>query len=129
MGGYRNRSVPIPFVQPNVLPGFILAWAFAIVDIPAGWVLCDGNNGTPDLRGKNIIGAGGVYNVGDTDGSLTHDHPFTSDNETPEYGFGPPLDITIVTPNGHQNQFAVEGTTDAGSSLSPVHALAFIMKT
>lgn len=41
----------------------IVIWAGAIVDIPAGWVLCDGNNNTPDLRGKVVIGAGGVWNV------------------------------------------------------------------
>lgn len=41
----------------------IVIWSGAIVDIPAGWVLCDGNNDTPDLRGKVVIGAGGAWNV------------------------------------------------------------------
>lgn len=44
----------------------ILIWSGAIVDIPAGWALCDGNNGTPDLRGKFIVGAGGILDPGDT---------------------------------------------------------------
>jgi microcystin-dependent protein len=26
--------------------------------IPNGWVLCDGSNGTPDLRGRFVVGAG-----------------------------------------------------------------------
>lgn len=38
----------------------IVLWSGAIVDIPAGWALCDGNNNTPDLRDKFIIGAGGA---------------------------------------------------------------------
>jgi microcystin-dependent protein len=33
-----------------------------------GWALCDGSNGTPDLRDRFIVGAGGSYNVGDTGG-------------------------------------------------------------
>lgn len=44
----------------------IVIWSGAIVDIPAGWALCDGNNGTPDLRNKFIIGAGDTYAVNDT---------------------------------------------------------------
>lgn len=36
----------------------IVIWSGEIVDIPAGWALCDGNNGTPDLRNKVLVGAG-----------------------------------------------------------------------
>jgi len=39
----------------------ICLWAGSIVDIPAGWVLCDGNNSTPDLRDRFILGAGSTY--------------------------------------------------------------------
>lgn len=42
------------------MANMILIWSGAVVDIPAGWALCDGNNGTPDLRGKFLIGAGGA---------------------------------------------------------------------
>lgn len=37
--------------------GFIGMWAGTISTIPSGWVLCDGGNGTPDLRSRFIIGA------------------------------------------------------------------------
>lgn len=46
--------------------GIICLWEGAIVDIPAGWQLCDGTNGTPDLRNKFVIGAGDTYAVNDT---------------------------------------------------------------
>lgn len=46
--------------------GIIVLWYGAIVDIPAGWQLCDGTNGTPDLRNKFIAGAGDTYAVDDT---------------------------------------------------------------
>jgi hypothetical protein len=42
----------------NLLPrGMIMAWNGSINNIPYGWVICDGTNGTPDLRAKFLIGA------------------------------------------------------------------------
>lgn len=32
--------------------------------IPSGWALCNGQNGTPDLRDKFIVGAGNSYAEG-----------------------------------------------------------------
>lgn len=43
------------------MKGLICLWGGAIVDIPAGWALCDGNGGRPDLRDKFVIGAGNTY--------------------------------------------------------------------
>lgn len=37
--------------------------------IPTGWSLCDGSNGTPDLRDRFIVGAGHDYSLGATGGS------------------------------------------------------------
>ena len=54
-----------------VPPGAIIMWSGSINDIPVGWALCDGSNGTPDLRDRFIVGAGGSYNVGNTGGSDT----------------------------------------------------------
>lgn len=52
----------------HVPTGLIAMWSGLITAIPNGWALCDGNNGTPDLRDRFIVGAGGDYNVGDTGG-------------------------------------------------------------
>lgn len=49
-----------------MLSNIICLWAGAIVDIPAGWSLCDGNGGRPDLRNCFIVGAGAAYNPNDT---------------------------------------------------------------
>ncbi len=44
----------------NSLPsGVILMWSGT--QIPTGWALCDGQNGTPDLRSRFIVGAGADY--------------------------------------------------------------------
>jgi len=45
------------------LAGMIVLWSGAIVDIPSGWALCDGNNGTPNLRNRFVVGAGATYAV------------------------------------------------------------------
>jgi len=37
--------------------GSIIMWQNEIEEAPSGWSICDGNNGTPDLRGKFILGA------------------------------------------------------------------------
>ena len=38
---------------------------------PSGWYLCNGSNGTPDLRDRFIVGAGNSYSHGTTGGSVT----------------------------------------------------------
>src|SRR5690625_6482592 len=43
--------------------GTIIMWAGAINEIPAGWALCDGTNGTPDLRSRFVVG----YNSSEAD--------------------------------------------------------------
>ena len=57
--------------------GMILLWSGSVASIPSGWALCNGSNGTPDLRGKFIIAAGGTYNPADTGGAATHGHTAT----------------------------------------------------
>ena len=54
-----DKSVPI---------GSILTYKGSLDDIPENWALCDGKNGTPDLRDKFIAGAGSTYALGDTGG-------------------------------------------------------------
>jgi microcystin-dependent protein len=43
--------------------GSILMWSGNPVQLPAGWVLCDGTNDTPDLKGRFIVG----YDPSDAD--------------------------------------------------------------
>jgi len=51
--------------------GMILLWSGSVGSIPSGWVLCNGSNGTPDLRDRFIVGAGSTYAVNATGGSAT----------------------------------------------------------
>ena len=43
--------------------GMILMWYGAADDVPDGWAICDGANGTPDLRGRLPVG----FKATDTD--------------------------------------------------------------
>lgn len=49
-------------------------WAGLLANIPTGWALCDGQNGTPDLRSKFVKGAAAGVEPGGTGGAATHTH-------------------------------------------------------
>ncbi|HAH20142.1 MAG TPA: hypothetical protein DCL49_04465 [Candidatus Omnitrophica bacterium] len=75
-GNMVSSTIPIPgsATNPSIPAGVILMWSGTIVSIPSGWVLCDGNNGTPDLRDKFIVGArqdSGGQAMTNISGSLT----------------------------------------------------------
>jgi hypothetical protein len=65
--------------------GVIAMWSGSLDKLPPSWCLCDGTNGTPDLRDKFVVGAGGGYTVGAKGGSIhqklteanlpSHSHP------------------------------------------------------
>ena len=44
--------------------GLICMWSGSSSNIPNGWALCNGNNNTPDLRDRFVLGAGKNYSVG-----------------------------------------------------------------
>ena len=61
------------FIGDGAVPvGTIIMWSGSIPDIPTEWALCDGTNGTPDLRDRFVVGAGDNYAVGDTGGEAMH---------------------------------------------------------
>lgn len=60
-----DNSLPVP-------PGVIVMWSGTIAAIPAGWLICDGNSGTPNLLAKFIQGvATAATNPGATGGAAT----------------------------------------------------------
>jgi hypothetical protein len=54
--------------------GLIAMWYGLLSAIPSGWLLCDGQNGTPDLRSKFVKGSAAGVDPGATGGALTHTH-------------------------------------------------------
>lgn len=49
-------------------PGIIIMWSGSLSSLPSTWSLCDGDNETPDLRDRFILGASGSSDIGDTGG-------------------------------------------------------------
>jgi len=71
--------------------GLISLWYGSIGSVPTGWYLCDGSNGTPDLRDRFIVGAGSTYSVSSVGGStdaivVTHNHTATSTSTVTDPG-------------------------------------------
>jgi len=76
--------------------GGIIMWSGAVSAIPAGWVLCNGSNSSPDLRNRFVVGAGSSYAVNATGGtdsvSLStanipaHSHSFSGSGTTSTIG-------------------------------------------
>ena len=56
----------------SVPAGTILPWYGEKANIPNGFALCDGTNGTPDLCDRFLVGAGSTYSLGAKGGEATH---------------------------------------------------------
>jgi hypothetical protein len=142
----------------NTLPsGIICLWSGSIATIPSGWYLCNGSNGTPDLRDRFVVGANqdaaGVAKTNVTgsltvsgDGSIpSHTHTVGSENaHTHSSGVPtgtPGSGATVVSTQ--TLQLAGYYTTGAGSAhdhtltnsgtgttnIAVYYALAYIMKS
>lgn len=78
-------------VGTTIPTGMISLWYGAIGSVPSGWYLCDGTNGTPDLRDRFVVGAGSTYSVAATGGStdaivVSHTHTATSTSTVTDPG-------------------------------------------
>lgn len=111
------------------MKGIIAIWSGAIVDIPAGWGLCDGSHSTPDLRNKFVIGSDGDHARGAEGGANTHDHTFTTDGHAHTLTSGSPIRLVGASEYSITTETVmVGGTTNSGNNIPPYYALAYIME-
>jgi len=76
--------VPEPVAaQGNFPKGALIAWNAKSGAIPSGWAVCDGTNGTPDLRGRYLRGVATFADVGTMDGKEKHKHTVTGTTDNP----------------------------------------------
>ena len=85
-GEIKNEQLQVV----SFITGMILIWSGNSANIPFGWLLCDGTNGTPNLTNRFIVGAGANYSENDTGGSanavvVSHTHSITIDNGGSHY--------------------------------------------
>ena len=144
-----------PTSAPAIPSGGIIIWSGSTGSIPATWYLCDGTNGTPDLRDRFIVGAGNTYAVNATGGSanavvVSHTHTATSVVTDP--GHTHPYNAPALSPNNAAGSIpdyiqqtsanttsnttgitvattvATAGVSGTNANLPPYYALAYIMK-
>lgn len=158
---YDNLYGIIGAAPPPATPipaGGIFLWSGSIGSIPAGYVLCNGSNGTPDLRDRFVVGAGSTYAVDATGGSadaivVTHNHTATSSSVVTDPGHvHSGVKVTsgseninanpgISTQNGSTATATTgitvattttinnSGNSGTNANLPPYYALCYIMKT
>jgi hypothetical protein len=144
-------------VGTTIPAGMISLWYGAIGSVPTGWYLCDGSNGTPDLRDRFVVGAGSTYSVSQTGGSadaivVTHTHTATSTSVVTDPGHLHSINNTTTLggglmgsgsgPSGSTNTNSATtgitvattttnanaGTSGTNANLPPYYALAYVMK-
>ena len=104
--------------------GVISMWSGSIASIPSGWYLCNGSNGTPDLRNKFVVAAGSTYAVADTGGSadaitVAHTHTATSTVTDPGHFHTTPVPPTWSTAGAGGITFT-SGAAAGGSGYNGV---------
>lgn len=151
----QGVEAPVFTGYAAALPGMILPWypPSENVPVPEGWALCDGTNGTPNLNGRFVVGAGGDYAPGVTGGAASvtltagnlpaHGHTFSYTTGAKMYNYKW-SDINSNN-SGHDNDniwtnaydtndsMATKTTTASGGGQAhenrpPYRALYFIMR-
>ena len=101
--------------------GIIVMWSGTRANIPAGWLLCDGTNGTPDLRSRFVMGAAAGQDPGAFAGSATHSHTVAAHTHTVD----PPAGATGLagshthTTSSTSDPFIRAGDEDTGLDWLP----------
>ena len=126
-------QVPTSFVT-----GMILMYTGTTA--PTGWALCDGTNGTPDLRNRFIVGQGSTYSINSTGG--LHEVTLTS-AQMPSHEHSTNIDGSHVIPGNGSSSYPYGGAGTYASTvfnmnptgggqphenLPPYYALSYIMK-
>lgn len=141
----NGEVVEIPGGSPTApsnaaLPiGAIIMWAGTVETIPEGWHICDGTEGTIDLRNRFALGAGDKYTPGATGGaeevtltvdqmpSHTHDVPnIPFAGSTMQYSNGTPTTPRYSTTD--KKTSTSSGGSKPHTNMPPYYALYFIQK-
>lgn len=129
-------------ISINTPSGIIVLWSGAITDIPTGWNLCDGTNGTPNLTDRFVIHAdsdsGGTNDVGDTGtGTANHIHTMVNSGTTWNHTGSVVVEQTIegglfkgygVGSSGNKSRVSATTSSATINHKPKYYALAYIQK-
>lgn len=93
--------------------GFIGIWSGSEDNVPDGWHICDGTEGTPDLRDKFVLGAGESHPVGEDGGEETVTLGITN---MPSHAH----DMYLYNGSGSNNSLLTNGLAITNSSGAPI---------
>jgi len=121
----------------HLVSGLIIMWYGLIASIPSGWVICDGNNSTPNLLAKFVEGvATAVTNPGAVGGEATHalseaempahTHPSAA-SSTPQQSVDRGEGLSSAAMKGSAT--GSTGSGNAHENKPPFYDIAFLMKT
>lgn len=111
-------TVTALFGTTNIPQGGIIM--FTGVTAPSGWALCNGSNGTPDLRDKFVIGAGLNYAYGTTGGSANTVLPVHTHNAVSTFtGYPMGTHSHNIFDPGHAHAYITKGATNSGMDQWP----------
>ena len=133
----------VPTGTPDaLLPGSIVAFVprasgfmGSAAELPAwlaarGWAICDGTNGTPDLRDRMLLGTTDATRVGERLGSRDHDHRVRGDTGAPvlrnRYTRTGLAELKNLPDDQHRH--AVDLASDRAEHLPLSTRVLFIMK-
>lgn len=116
VNGNLNVKAKVQENNHDLVPrGTIIMWHGNGSSIPKGWAICDGSNGTPDLRDQFIVGAGKKYPVNDTGGE---ERVTLKSTEMPKHNHGASgsTNNDVTSTNGNHSHTAREftGWAEAG---------------
>ena len=143
-------SIPFP-------KGIVVIWTGTLADVPKGWALCDGTQGTPDLRGRFVLGVNPSDNKNDltarpmktTGGAETHtlkieempSHTHDIIGKGDDSGYCKSGQCSFWPTDRWTNDAVVKASTSGGklvvenaggdqphNNMPPYFALAYIMK-
>lgn len=132
-----NGGTGVATTYTPLSTGMIIMWSGLLSAIPTGFVICNGSNGTPDLRGLMVVStanatdpgsvSGAAYVGAHTHSQVAHQHQINANTtaggrtyaETMAGGAGATSALTFS-----------DGASTTGSYGSATfYALAYIMKT
>lgn len=102
--------------------GGIIMWSGSIASIPAGWFLCDGANGTPNLTNRFVVQAGGVYAAGSSGGSadavlVSHTHAAVSGTQSANHVHTGTTDVNGIHNHEYQETYFAFGSGNINSGV------------